>query len=284
MVATEMDMLRHVLAQQYVFAQGELKIQPGGGPLLCSAPLPDFDPALLIGTIETLDAEGQYSAWIMFDLSSGEQLPDEAALGALGWRSQSRHDGAVSSAFLGGTPESLRSDSGPTPPDLYLHPETRTVLFVRPGPPDQEQQVTWELDTGRSYEHLSRAARELLILPALRHPTGTGIVPLSGTRGESDALTHSAESVLITWPGTVADLHAQYAAQLTTAGWIDRTSDPSGSSSAWSFDGGAGLGSLTVQRLVDGWILVHLTALRTSGAGERGNVGFSSYTLHSQGQ
>ncbi|MGY2897255.1 hypothetical protein [Deinococcus sp. UYEF24] len=242
MVITETDVLRRALAEQYVFAQGELKIQPSGGPLLCPAPLPDLDPALLVGTIETLNAEGQYSAWIMFGGPPDQRLPGEAALVALGWHSQSRHEGAVSSTFMGGTPEALHSDPEPLPPGLYLHPETRTVLFVRPGPPDQDQQVIWELDTGRSYAYLSRAPRELLILAALRHPAGASVVPVNGTRGESDTLTHSAESVLITWPGTAADLHAQYAAQLTAAGWADRTPEPSGSSSAWSFDSGAGLG------------------------------------------
>ena len=283
MVATETEVLRRALAQQYVFSSGELKVRLGAGPLLCPAPLPDLDPALLVGTIETANAEGQYSAWIMFDLSSGEQLPDDAALVALGWRSRPRGIGPGVSTFMGDTPAVLHS--GPAlPPDLYLHTETRTVLFLRGGTGHGDGPVTWQLDTGRSYEHLNRAPRDLLVLPALTHPAGTRVYPLSGTRGESDTLSNSAESVLITWPGTAAELHAHYAAQLTATGWADQTSGPSGSSSTWSFDGGAGQGSLTLQQLPDGRILAQLTALRISTREEQGNVGFSSYTVHSQSE
>lgn len=281
MVATETEVLRRALAQQYVFSSGELKVRPGAGPLLCPAPLPDLDPALLVGTIETANAEGQYSAWIMFNGTPGQHLPDDAALVALGWRSRPRGIDAGVSTFMGDTPAVLHSGPAATP-DLYLHPETRTVLFVRGGTGHGDGPVTWQLDTGRSYEHLNRAPRELLVLPTLKHPAGTRVYPLSGTRGESDTLTHSAESVLITWPGTAAELHTHYAAQLTATGWADQTSEPSGSSSTWSFDGTAGQGSLTLQQLPDGRILAQLTALRTGAEKEQGNFGFSSITLHSQ--
>ncbi|MGY2897256.1 hypothetical protein [Deinococcus sp. UYEF24] len=266
MVTTESEVLRRALSQQYVFSQGELKVRPNSGPMLSPAPLPDLDPALLVGTIETTDAEGQYSAWIMFDLPPGHRPADEAALGALGWRRGPRSVGPGLSTSTEDMPEASPPDPRPTLLGLFLHPETRTVLSIRSALLDQNEQVTWELDTGRSYEyeHLSWEPQNLLILPALRHPAGSSVSLLGGGRSEADTLTHSAESVLITWAGTAAELHTHYAAQLMAAGWVDRTSELSESTSTWSFDGGAGQGSLTLQRLPDGRVLAQLTALLTS--------------------
>ncbi|WP_407573079.1 hypothetical protein [Deinococcus altitudinis] len=223
--------------------------------------------ALLVGTIETTDAEGQYSAWIMFDLPPGQQLPDEVALEALGWRRGLNSVGpglSTSPEDAPEAPEAAPPDRRPTLSGLYLHQETRTVLFIRSGLLGQNEQVTWELDTGQSYEHLSREPRNKLVLPALRHPAGSSVSLLGGGWSESDTLTHSAESVLITWAGTAAKLHTHYAAQLTAAGWVNQTSELSESTSTWSFGGGAGQGSLTLQRLLDGHILAQLTALLTS--------------------
>jgi len=282
---TESDLLKHALVQQGVFVQGELQARPGSGPLLCPAPLPEFDPALVLGTLEVVNTEGQYSAWIMFDTLSDQRLPDEAAMVTLGWHGRHRDLGPGVSTFLGDTPGAKDVDPGQVgPPELFLHPETRTVLFVRNRAGDQDRYVTWQLDVGQTYEHLSQAPRPLLILPMLRHPAGTSVTPISGTRGQSDTLTHSAESILVTWLGTATDLHAHYAVQLVEADWVGQLPEPSGASSTWSFEGGAGQGSLTVQRLADGRFLAHLTALRNIPGQDRGNFGLSASVLHRLGE
>ena len=57
-----MELLKHALSLQAMFVQGELRARPGGGPRLGIAALPEFDPALMLGTLKATTTEDDYSA------------------------------------------------------------------------------------------------------------------------------------------------------------------------------------------------------------------------------